>query len=281
MNRKKSDTPASVDVITLVRDCTLVLEQSEELKNADPSMLKILMFAFQTDGGTHQDSLTYFIHRIFDIGTYLYGTRSILQPTKNPVHVQCYGGREAVYTNQAVHQFKEDNMNIKIPIERFLGDPSQPETFKQLTGVRVDKRITHYTCLCNYFMLFFSDREIDCKSSKMLAAFTGVNSIQKFRSLKVPVKTYSTTSQTTEENEQEIKDDYKGNLAYEIDLKYAKSIGKLLNITSNKVDCYPLLWFQLDTKVSQEWIVQIRQKVAFKYCVIKMIDRNKTSGPDN
>ena len=57
-----------------------------------------------------------------------------------------------------------------------------------------------------------------------------------------------------------------------------KSIVKKLKIPFNEVDCYPLMWFQLNTKISEEFKVYLKQSVAFKYAVIKMIDRRMTSG---
>lgn len=118
-------------------------------------------------------------------------------------------------------------MNIKVPIDhRFLIDPSQEETFKQFTGLKIDKRITHYTCLCNCFMLFVSDQEIDCKNSKMLNAFRGKNNIEKLRSMNLPMASYSTNNKNMETNTDEVKQDFTGNLCFEIDLKYIKQISK-------------------------------------------------------
>jgi hypothetical protein len=119
------------------------------------------MFAFYTDGGVHQDSWYYGIHRIFGNGEYLHSTRQITEPSQNPVHIQAYGGRQAVYNNtKALSTYKPDPSNhmvLDIPIDSFLLDKEENETFKQLTGIKIDQRITHYTCLCNYFMIFVSD----------------------------------------------------------------------------------------------------------------------------
>jgi len=57
------------------------------------------------------------------------------------------------------------------------------------------------------------------------------------------------------ENVDEVKEDYKNNLMFEIDLKYIKKICNNFKIPPKKVDCYPLLWFQLDTRISEEWAV--------------------------
>lgn len=165
-NRKKGVIPAELDVLELVKKCVTVLDSEEAMNWGDPLSQKITMFAFYTDGGTHQDSFTYFMHRLFDDGyngSYLYSTRYITDMLKNPVHIQAYGGRDAVFTHTPIPQFKDpDNqMIIRVPVERFLRNKEQPESFKQLTGMKVDKRITHYTCICNYFMVFVSDKEID------------------------------------------------------------------------------------------------------------------------
>ena len=60
------------------------------------NMQKIVMFAFYTDGGAHSNSMTYYIHKIFDTGQHLYSTKAILDPLKQPVHLQGYGGRAAM-----------------------------------------------------------------------------------------------------------------------------------------------------------------------------------------
>ena len=84
-------------------------------------------------------------------------------------------------------------------------------------------------------MVFVSDKEINCKNNDMLTAFTGVNSVDKFKALDLPTVNYTdldpfdNSSPTT--------------LAYEIDLKYYKSIVKKMKVYPKKVDCYPLLWF--------------------------------------
>ena len=78
-------------------------------------------------------------------------------------------------------------MHIEVPIEKFLVEKSEPETYKLLTAIKVDKKITHYTCLCNYMMIFVSDKEINCKNNNMLDAFTGINSLEKFKALKLPI----------------------------------------------------------------------------------------------
>ena len=65
--------------------------------------------------------------------------------------------------------------------------------------------------------------------------------------------------------------DSKDNQMFEIDLKYVKSIAKKLKIPPSKIDCYPLLWFRLAPKKKEEWEVELKQKVAFKYSVIKLI----------
>lgn len=67
-------------------------------------------------------------------------------------------------------------------------------------------------------------------------------------------------------------------MGWEIDLKYIKSIVKKFKIDSSKVDCYPLIWFQLNVKKSEEFTMHIKQRVAFKYVVIKCLDRLMTSG---
>ena len=78
--------PAYHNVINLIKDCLYAIEEQENT-GIDASAQKITMFAFYTDGGTHDDSWTYFVHRVFEMSNYLYSTRNIVDPVKNPVHI--------------------------------------------------------------------------------------------------------------------------------------------------------------------------------------------------
>lgn len=62
----------------------------------------------------------------------------------------------------------------------------------------------------------------------------------------------------------------------EIDVSKPKLLKKALEKASDmkipKLDCYPLLWCQQE-KVSLKWTVQIKQRVACKYYVLKLLSR--------
>ena len=124
-------------------------------------------------------------------------------------------------------------MVYKIPIEKHVVDKEEEESYKLMSSVRVDKRITHYTCLCNYFMIFVSDKEINCKKNPMLDAFKAINTIQKFKELDIPLTAYSTMETKTCENISDIKADNKSTLAFEIDLQNIKRIAKKFGMDSN------------------------------------------------
>ena len=40
-------------MLALIKDCVMVLENNDEFEGMDPTFQKIVMFAFQTDGGSH------------------------------------------------------------------------------------------------------------------------------------------------------------------------------------------------------------------------------------
>lgn len=73
-----------------------------------------------------------------------------------------------------------DPLEMRIPIENYISDDTEKETYKQLTKIDINKENQSYTCFCKCYMLFISDREIDCAKSQVLRAFKGVNSVKKF-----------------------------------------------------------------------------------------------------
>jgi hypothetical protein len=68
------------------------------------------------------------------------------------------------------------------------------------------------------------------------------------------------------------------NRAYEIDLSSTTKLEKRMGI--GKLDCFPVLVvFSFASKT--EWTVKLKQRVAAKYLVIKLIDSYKNSASDN
>jgi hypothetical protein len=92
----------------------------------------------------------------------------------------------------------------------------------------------------------------------MLNAFTGVNKIQKFLDMELPLACYTNQKETQSKDFSKVDVESKESHMFEIDLSNIKKISKKLKIASNKVDCYPLAWFRLETKKSTEWKVKIK-----------------------
>ena len=132
------------------------------------------------------------------------------------------------------------------------------------------------TCWCNCFMLFVSETEIDCQSSKVLQAFAGVNSIQKFLKLGLPIAKFTLESKgtmgTTKEDLDSIDVNSKESLLFEIDLKNVKKHFQS-KFGLSRLDCYPVLWCQQEQK-RIKWKHKFLQKIACTHMVLKIIDRH-------
>lgn len=95
-------------------------------------------------------------------------------------------------------------------------------------------------------MTFVCHKEINCKKSKVLQAFAGVNSIEKFGKLYLPISGYQQRGQIHRGHVEVNKELKEGNIIdnisilFEIDLSQLNSIKKALGL--NKLDCYPLTW---------------------------------------
>ena len=82
-------------------------------------------------------------------------------------------------------------MEYKLPIDKFIIDPKESETFKLMRKMTINKLHTGYTCFCNVFMIFVSDREINCERSKVLQKFAGINNSQKLYDMNLPLLQYT------------------------------------------------------------------------------------------
>ena len=194
-------------------------------------------------------------------GKTLYSTIKIPDPSKKGVHLQVYMGREAEYTTSwHPSNFRVDkskNTRIRLPIDQRLCNPSEPETFKMLTKMKIDKSCTGYTCFVHTYAIFVSDREIDCENSNVLKAFSGVDSIQKFMDMSLDCVRYSHPDSSNDDIST-LKTSTTKSTAIEIDLSNPNKLRKYLQVASiikmPKLDCYPLLWCQQE-KISQIWNV--------------------------
>ena len=82
---------------------------------------------------------------------------------------------------------KDDPLTVEYPIEKFVLNNKEEETFKLLRQLNVNMHNSGCTCFCKEFMLFVSDRYVDCEKSRVLQAFAGVNSVQKFMEMSLPL----------------------------------------------------------------------------------------------
>ncbi len=109
-----------------------------------------------------------------------------------------------------------------------------------------------------------SEQEIKISKSKVLKAFSDINTIEKFKELDLPIK------QTQDFSENGVC-----NIAFELDLSQQKLIEKKLEC--GKMDCFPLLWFFSSPK-KFDWSIKFQQNVACKYLAVKLIDSHKSTG---
>lgn len=55
-----------------------------------------------------------------------------------------------------------DCLEMRVPIQKYLNDKFELETYKQLTKIRLNKNPDAYTCFCSHYMIFVSDKWINC-----------------------------------------------------------------------------------------------------------------------
>lgn len=61
--------------------------------------------------------------------------------------------------------------------------------------MKVDMKDNGCTCFCSVFMTFVHFKEINCKKSKVLQAFSGINTLEKFAKLGLPLAGYQQLGQ--------------------------------------------------------------------------------------
>lgn len=228
----------------MIQDCC------NEASSADEDVIKC--YSFYTDGGAYSDSNTYFLYRLQGDGNTLYSTIKIPDPSKKGVNIQVYMGREADYDVHTMYPATyrvnpAENIRIRLPIKERLCDPEEPETFKTLTQMTIDKHCTGYTCFVHTFAIFVSDLEVDCETSNVLQAFAGIDSITKFMALGLDTVCYSHPGEQSDDMST-LKTTTSKSTVIEIDLSKPKKLKATLQKASglkiSKLDCYPLFWCQ-------------------------------------
>jgi hypothetical protein len=166
------------------------------------------------------------------------------------------------------HKVKGSSNVICLPYEQYCVESIEDETFKLLGELVIHNQGSGYTCFVNSFMLFLSpDREvkIDAKNAT-LKFFEGINTVEKFEALGLPIKNVTKCSDGT------------ANVAYEIDVSQSRKLNAALK--SKKLDCIPILWV-FSSPSFTEWRVKFEQRLVCKYLVLKLIDSIKGSQHDN
>ena len=117
-------------------------------------------------------------------------------------------------------------MIIQMPIEQFILDKQEIESYKQLRTLTIDKSLKSYTAFCKTFMIFTNEKEVNISKSQVLKAFHQINSIKAFLDMGLPIKKYTTPGGFSSCDLTEIHKtkDVNQNIAFEIDLGHVKRI---------------------------------------------------------
>lgn len=62
-------------------------------------------------------------------------------------------------------------MVLQLPVENYITDKNEEETYKQITSLTLNRLNIHYTCLTKAFVLFVNEKEINCAKSNALKLF--------------------------------------------------------------------------------------------------------------
>lgn len=130
---------------------------------------------FYTDGGVCSDEFYYGMHQLFGNGKYLYSSKYLNEKElQKGVILQAYIGRKASHGQLVISEMRKnpyEPMVLQLPIDRYVHDKNEVETFKQITSLTINRLNIHYTCLCKSFVLFINDKEINCAKSNALKLF--------------------------------------------------------------------------------------------------------------
>ena len=68
---------------------------------------------------------------------------------------------------------------------------NETETFKQIVRLKINKKLTGYTCFTKAYMLFISEREINVQKSQVIAHFDKASSLKALLEMKLPMRRYT------------------------------------------------------------------------------------------
>lgn len=182
---ERSDLIAHHDVFNLIRSNMMLSDQNKQ-ETLRP-------FVFYTDGGVIEEIFKYSIHQLFGHNSATLYSSKYLTPAQfqTGINLQAYIGRNASHEDLVLSQYRKnsyDPMVLFLPVEQFVQDKTEVETYKQITELTINNMNLHYTCLCKAFAVFANEKEINCSKSNVLKAFQGINSVASFLKLGLPIK---------------------------------------------------------------------------------------------
>ena len=83
-------------------------------------------------------------------------------------------------------------MVLSMPIDQFLTNKKEEETYKQITKLTINRINCNYTCMVKSFMIFVNEKEINVSKSSCLKSFQQVNSVSEFLARQLPIANVST-----------------------------------------------------------------------------------------
>lgn len=82
-------------------------------------------------------------------------------------------------------------MVLHMPIDSYIEDQKEKETYKLLNKLSIVLVNNHCLNVIKTFMIFVSEKEINCSKSSVLNKFCSAKSLKDFLSMKLPIKQIS------------------------------------------------------------------------------------------
>lgn len=116
-------------------------------------------------------------------------------------------------------------MVMNMPIDNFVQDENEVETYKQITRIEIDYQSIYTQNNCRTFMIFVSEKEIQINKSQVVKFFNQMDSLEKIQNLKIPIAKITTPQNKESTIEDVIKLPAKQQtFSVEFDLSYIKKL---------------------------------------------------------
>jgi len=238
-------------------------EQLYILKNIYKTTDILPVAAFFTDGGIYSSS--YNISNIFaSLEGPLYSSTKkdntnvefvVSQQAKNLISYSDLNGAKVKEVNGHKHyNFKH---------KQYLS-PSFPYEFSIINRFTISNKISSYTCFIEKFMLFVSLEEIN-DEAPIIKAFEKALKVDFLHANKIA--TSLTKSGQSNLYEINLNSWIRSNIFSEISNKS----------TPEQMQIFPLLYFDIVHSYNNFHIINIKQKVPFRYMLLKLLDAHKSS----